>query len=486
MENNIHEKKWGTSIAKYGFWYLLSSFITKGLGIILLPVYTKYLVPSDYGILQTLTSISSFLPFILSLCLDSAFGRFYHEDKVDNKRLSLLYSTVYWFVSIYGLLVLIICILSSKLWVESLIEVPVFPYVYLTFIPVLFNQLALLGRTFLQQALETRKSTALDIISTLINAGLSVLLLVYFNLGVLSRLYGIAAGSLFLFVFYFFYYRKIGLLVFRFSSPYLVKCLKFSLPMIPAMAGSWVSTMSDRLILAKYCSLATVGLYSIAFQLGQTLYLLGDAITRVVSPLIMSGLVYDKDNTKIKIANSSYQVLILMLIVNFFLFVFADEFMTVFADKAYFEAAVFIPIFGFSYVVGVQQRYPLSIISYKKKTWIISMGCILMACLNFGINILFVPVFGYSFAVWANVAANVFYTIWTFCWGQKYEKINYHLVRYLRAIAIFSFIVLCTYFIINNLTLCINSFLFKLMWTFFCSYLLMRLNGYSIQTLIHK
>ena len=486
MENNIHEKKWGASIAKYGFWYLLSSFITKGLGIFLLPVYTKYLSPSDYGILQTLTSISSFLPFILSLCLDSAFGRFYHEDKVDNTRLSLLYSTVYWFVFIYGLFILVLCILSSNFWIESLIEVPVFPYVYLTFIPVLFNQLALLGRTFLQQALETRKSTTLDIISTLINAGLSVLLLVFFDMGVLSRIYGIAAGSLFLFAFYYFYYRKTGLLVFNFSSPYLLKCLKFSLPMIPAMAGSWVSTMSDRLILAKYCSLATVGLYSIAFQLGQTMYLLGDAITRVVSPLIMSGLVYDKENTKIKIANSSYQVLILMLIANLCLFVFADEFMVLFADKAYYDAAVFIPVFGFSYVIGVQQRYPLSIISYKKKTWIISAGCILMACLNFGMNIIFVPTFGYSFAVWANLAANVFYTIWTFCWGQKYEKVDYHLVKYLRAIVLFLIVVISTHCLFNSFTLSIKSFLIKLLWTFICSYLLMQLNGYSIKSLIKK
>ena len=74
-DQSIHKERWSSSIVKYGKWYLLSSFITKGLGILLLPIYTKYLSPDEYGILQGLNSVANFLPFILSLSLDAAFGR---------------------------------------------------------------------------------------------------------------------------------------------------------------------------------------------------------------------------------------------------------------------------------------------------------------------------------------------------------------------------------------------------------------------------
>lgn len=433
----IHEEKWSSSIVKYGKWYLLSSFITKGLGILLLPIYTKYLSPDEYGILQGLNSISSFLPFILSLSLDAAFGRFYHEDKIDFKRLQLLYSTVYWFVCIYGAVLLAGVFATSNLWLTNLLEVPIFPYAYLSFIPSLLSQLALLGRTFLQQALETKKSTTLDIVSTLLNAGVSVLLLVAFNMGVISRLLGIFAGALFLFVYYHFYFVKVKLLAYTFSWSVLWKCLKYSLPMLPAMAGSWISGMSDRLIIAKYCSLASVGLYSLAFQLGQLLYILGDAITRVIGPIIMSGLVYDKECTEKKVAGSAYLILLIMLFSEIMLYLFSEEFITVFADERYFESALFIPIFGFNYVLGMQQRFPTQIISYKKKTWVISAGCILSACVNLGLNFMFVPKCGYAFAVWASVASNLVFCIWSFYWGQHYERVNYHFERYVTAFMVF-------------------------------------------------
>lgn len=478
LNQEIHNKKWGSSIALYGKWYLFSSLITKGLGIILLPIYTQYLSPTDYGILQTLNSIAAFLPFVISLSLDSAFGRYYHEDKYDKTRLINLFSTVYWFVLAYGILILFVIILLSPLWVEDLITVPVFPFIYITIIPVLFNQLALLGRTFLQQALETKKSTLLDITSTLLNASISVILLVIFDMGVISRLIGIAVGALFLFVFYHFYFLHIGILKYTFSKSDLNKCLKYSLPMLPAMAGSWISSMSDRLVIAKYCSLASVGLYSLAFQLSQILYLIGDAITRVVGPLIMSGLISDKENTKNKIISSSFQIFVLMLFANICLFIFSNDIINIFANKAYYEAAVFIPLLGFNYVIGMQQRFPTTIISFKKKTWIISLGCILMALINLCLNLLFVPSYGYEFSVYASVAANISYCIWSFIWSNKFERISFMWNKYILAFLLFILLLaFYFYFLYNHTKGGLFSFLQKLLYVLVCAFVLFKYSG---------
>ena len=347
MDNDIHNKKWSSSVVKYGKWYLISSILTKGLSILLLPIYTRYLPPHDYGILQTLGSVSAFLPFVLSLSLDSAFGRYFHEDKYSKQALATLYSTVYWFVVGYAIIMLVIAFATSVLWMEDLITVPVWPYAYLTFIPVLFSQLGNLGRTFMQQALETKKSTIVDVISTLINAVISVCLLVFCDLGVISRLLGIAVGSFFMFGFYHLYFVHNGILIKTFSLECLKKCLVYSLPLLPAMMGTWISTLSDRLVIAKYSSLASVGLYSLAVQFGQILYLVGDAITRVIGPLIMSGLIADKDATMNKVRNTSFFILVAMLFSNLMLYVFSEDVVSIFATKQYAAAAVFIPIFGF-------------------------------------------------------------------------------------------------------------------------------------------
>lgn len=447
MNNDIHNNRWSTSVVKYGKWYLISSILTKGLSILLLPIYTKYLDPHDYGILQTLGSVSAFLPFILSLSLDSAFGRFYHEDKYSKESLAILYSTVYWFVFGYAIIVLIGAFATSVFWMEDLITVPVWPYAYLTFIPVLFNQLGNLGRTFMQQALETKKSTAVDVISTVVNALVSVCLLVFYNLGVISRLLGIAAGAILMFAYYHIYFVKAGILIRVFSFSCLRRCLVYSLPLLPAMMGTWISTLSDRLVIAKYSTMASVGLYSLAFQFGQILYLVGDAITRVIGPLVMSGLVTDKIATINKVRNTSYLILVAMLFSNLTLYVFSEDIVSIFATKQYAGAAVFIPIFGFNYVLGMQQRFPTTIISYKNKTWVISMGCIFMALLNLSLNLVFVPLYGYGISAWASVAANVFYVIWSFAWGQHFEKVNYKVKESAVAVAAFFLLVALFYYL---------------------------------------
>ena len=76
-DKEIHKDNWLSKIIKHGKWYILASIISKGINIIVLRVYTEYLTPSDYGILDTLNAIALLLPFlflyILTLHLVDSF-----------------------------------------------------------------------------------------------------------------------------------------------------------------------------------------------------------------------------------------------------------------------------------------------------------------------------------------------------------------------------------------------------------------------------
>lgn len=439
IDNSIHKKSWRKSIFNYGKWYFLSSILTKGLSIILLPIYTRYLNPTDYGILQSLNSVALFLPVILSLSLDSAFGRFFHDYKHSHKQLQLLFSTIFWFVFLYGTFILLGILATSRYWVPQLLTIPVFPYVYLAFIPALFMQLAQLGKVFLEQSLQAQKTTMLDVISAIINAGLSVWLLISFNSGVIGRLVGGGISAVFLVVFYIFYFHKIGYLRFVFSKTLCLKLLKYAAPLVPAMAGSWIAGLSDRLVIAKYCTMADVGLYSLAFQLAMILYLVGDAITRVLSPISISGLVSDKEETKRKMANYALHLWGGMLLANLGLSLFAKEFVFLISDKAFYSSYSLIAIISFIYVLGMQYRFSMDIISFHKKTWILTVASLLMGVLNLILNLIFVPIYGYFAAAWATIAAMLIYTIWVVLWGQKLDIIPYDWKRYLYVFLAFLF-----------------------------------------------
>ena len=234
----IHKGSWLRTIFRYGKWYLLSSLFTKGIGVILLPLYTNNLSTTEYGTLQTLNSIAALLPIILSCSLDSAFGRFFHDYKYDKNKLQKLFSSIYCFVLLYGSFILIIAFSTSSLWCADLLNIPMFPYVYLSFATALLNQLAVLGRTFLEQSLETKAITLLDFVFAFINASVSIFLLLYLQYGIKSILIGALCASLFLHIYYYIYFRKKKILNFSISFSILKVALVYSVPLMPSVAST--------------------------------------------------------------------------------------------------------------------------------------------------------------------------------------------------------------------------------------------------------
>lgn len=454
-KQEIHEGGWGKSIFNKGKWYFLSSLLTKGLGIILIPIYTAHLSPYDYGILQNLNAIAFVLPMLLSLALDAAFGRFYHDIKKDKRKISQLFSTLFWFIAGYGILILALVLATAKWWLTNLLDVPIFPYAYLSFIPALITQLGILGQRYFEQSLRTRGIMVINIIAALVNGGLSVILLTRYDMGVIARLNGIAMGALFTFGAYFIYFIKSGILKFTFSPTVLKSALVFSIPLVPSLMGSWLAHMTDKLVIAHYIDLDSSGLYAFAGQMALIVYLIGDASSRVINPITMSGLVQDKERTKQKMAQFALFFWGFMLWLVLCILLFSNELVTILSDKAYNKAHTLVPIIAFAYVLGAQYRFPSQIISYYKKTWILTSGAIIMGLSNLGLNVLLVPKYGYQASAWTTILATLIYTIWLFLWSHKLEplKIEWNKYIYILLLFIFTVIVVQKYVLISNITM---------------------------------
>jgi len=440
LDNNvgIHKQSWLLSIIKYGKWYIISSLFTKGINLFLLPVYTRYLNPSEYGILNGLNAVSQLLTVFVSLYLDSAFGRFFHDAKKDFNELRKLFSTIYWFVFAFGGIVIIFTTLSSYLWLPHLFKVPVWPYAYLSFVSVLFLQLGQLGIVFLRQSLKAKQTTLVEVLSTLVTVIVTLVLLIGFNMGVIARLTGGLVGALFLWVFYTIYFYKNNLLKTVFDKKILYSCLAYSVPLMPNIAGAWLANLSDRLVLARYRGLAEVGLYSLAYQLAMVMYFLQDAVTQVQGPLAMSGLIYDREETKKKIARFVLFLLSFMLTCHLFLVFFAPELIRLLAAKDYYQAYKVVGILAFVYVLSSLNRVFDNIIAFHKKTWITSVGAISMGLVGLSLNLTFVPKYGYSASAMSQVFSVLVYLAILFVAAEILEKIKLPWKKIVLVIAIYT------------------------------------------------
>src|SRR3954451_17929984 len=76
--------------------YGVGSIIARVLGVLLLPLYTRYLSPSDYGQIETLVALSAVLTALVAQGMKSAFFRFYF-DSAKPERGHLVVRTELWY-----------------------------------------------------------------------------------------------------------------------------------------------------------------------------------------------------------------------------------------------------------------------------------------------------------------------------------------------------------------------------------------------------
>src|SRR4029450_7388616 len=108
-----HLKRLGKHSAIYG----LGGLVSRILAVLLLPLYTRYLSPSDYGKVETLIALTTVLGILLRLGITSAFFRFYF-DSADEGHRRLVLRTSFWFTMGMATLGLVLGVAFSS-WISE-------------------------------------------------------------------------------------------------------------------------------------------------------------------------------------------------------------------------------------------------------------------------------------------------------------------------------------------------------------------------------
>ena len=420
----IHRSNQFKTILKYGPWYLMSTVLTKMSVVILLPIYTKYLSPEDYGVLNTLTAFGAALPLFMSLAVDSSFVRFYFfEKRVSHENVRVLYSTLFWFILAWGSTVTIASLILAPVFFRSLVDVPYWPFLPLTIVPALLTQLTDLSAGYLRANLKTKLFSSIRIVQFVLGTGMVVTLLVYFGLGIKANLYGAFFGALVSLACHMYLAYRYALLGLVFDRGILWKCLLYSIPFVPILAGSWITALSDRLILAYYGRVREVGLYSMSANISRMLYFVSDAVTQVQGPISLSALTEDRESGKKQIAEFLMVFMWGVTLGYLLLALFSKEMLYLIANERYHSAYKLVSILGLTFVLGGIYRPFSMIISFHGKTWIFTAVSFVQAGVNAMLNFLFIPLFGQFAAGLSTLVSVGCYTVGIIWWAQRLDRI---------------------------------------------------------------
>ncbi len=83
-------------LGKHSAIYGLGGLIQRVVAVLLLPLYTRYLSPSDYGAIEALVALSAVIFALLRAGIQSSFFRFYFDSEDEVRRLTVV-RTSFWF-----------------------------------------------------------------------------------------------------------------------------------------------------------------------------------------------------------------------------------------------------------------------------------------------------------------------------------------------------------------------------------------------------
>lgn len=411
-------------IGKHSAIFSFSSILSRAIGFLLLPVYTRYLSPTDYGILELLALTLNICGILITQGMPMAFFRNYSFEYSDNNAMKVKAVGTAVFYSIISALVY-----SSILYVmaENVNQLLFAPKNYndlLKFISItlFFQCITYVPDALLRARLMSVKIVIANIIHLVVNISLNIYFVVALNLGVNGIIYGnmIAAVLLALII----YGLIASDLSFSFSFVILRGMLSFGLPFVPAFLALFVINGADRFFLQKFSTTEQVGLYALGYKFSILLRFIIIQPFSLIWPSVYLPLAKKADAPE-TFARFASIYIVVMSSIGLCIILLTKPAIMLMASKTFWDAHLvciwIVPaviLYGFYDLLNVG-------INIKKKTKYIPVIISISAAINIVMNYFLVPEYGMIGASISTFLSFFVMTVLAYYLNNKIYPINY-------------------------------------------------------------
>jgi O-antigen/teichoic acid export membrane protein len=266
--------------------YQVADVVSKFIAVLLLPVYTRYINPAGYGVVELLGNGVIFISIVVRFGMIEAFLRYYFTDQDQSRRDALARRAI-------GFMLVVTTIVSAALAAaaEPLSRIVLGYSDPRTFLVAVLGLWAFtnleLAYGLLRVDERVRAYAAASLINVALTIAASVVLVVALGEGARGLLlgnYGVSAVVLF-----GLWWTMRGRLLPRRGAPErLATLLRFGLPTVPAEASVYALSLVDRYYIFHARSQALAGLYSIAIKLAGAVAFIVRAFQYAWPPLAYS------------------------------------------------------------------------------------------------------------------------------------------------------------------------------------------------------
>jgi O-antigen/teichoic acid export membrane protein len=409
--------------------YGLGNYATRVIGFFLIPVYTRYLLPTDYGILSLANMIGNLLFIVCNMGQSTAFFRSYYDHDDDAGRTTVVTTSI-----ILGLACCAPLGVALLAWPGPLAVVAFGSPLYtgilvLVSLSTISNVLLRIPFAILRAEEKATRYAVLSVSRGLLGIVVALVLVVGFGQGVAGVVW-----SQFLSHFVFLAVLLPGMLRglrWTFSTKTARHLLEYGWPLVFAGLATFILNLSDRYFLKHYSTLHELGLYSLGYSLAEGLFLLVTAMRLAYPPFVFSNMkapdaprLYGRVLTYY-VAGMGFLVLALSVL--------AADVVRIMAAADYYDAHRVVPLVALGELFhGFSFLSPIGLMITRKsmfRMW----SVVIAAGLNLLLNYLWIPTHGMMGAAAATAVSFLVQAILVTTFALRFYPVDFERTRMLKA-----------------------------------------------------
>ncbi len=420
-----------TRLGKHSAIYGLGGLVSRILAVLLLPLYTRYLSPSDYGKVETLIALATVIGIVLRMGIHSAFFRFYFDSNEPAARLRVL-RTSFWFTMAMATAGLLVGLVLAGQISDALFGTPDdAELVMAAFVGLWagmnYEQLTSLFRV------EERSTAfvAASLSNVLLTIGATLVLVVVLDKGPIGVIVGNFTGTIIVYAALVGYRREqLGL---QFDRSLLREMNRFGVPLLPTALFLWITNFSDRLFLVKLADTQEVGLYSVGVRIASAMVLLLTAFR-----LAWPAFAYSIEDERVARRTYGYVLTYLVALTTWVatsLALLSPWIVEWIAAPAFESSSRVVGPLAFAAVAFGGYIVVAIGVGRAKRTqfnWVVTG---VAAALNVILNLLLIPPYGMMGAAIATIAAYSTMFVGMAWWAQRIYRVPYQWRRVATAAA---------------------------------------------------
>lgn len=362
------------------------------ISFLLLPVFTSYLTPKDYGIISILGFITFLVNPIFGLGFGASLGLVYFDSGDEIKKHQTTWTAFMILLFSVSFLVSLGILFAKEISFVAFQTDAFSHYIKLYVVVAALGIIILPFQQFLQFEERAKMFVMITLVSSVITICLNVVFVVFLSRGVEGWIIGTLLGAIATFVLFFL--SVISSTKFKINLSLGKLLLKHGYPMIPGFAFIFIMGSSGKYMLQLFRGLDEVGIYAIGYNMGNIMMLASSAFKSAWYPFFQS-FVNDKDKARAIFGRAFTYYMFGFGALSIFFFIFAKPVTLIMTKAAFHDSYKVIGMVALSqFFVGVSSIF-LTGVYYAKKIYLAAVVQFIGSAAVIILNIILIPQFGF-------------------------------------------------------------------------------------------